>query len=173
MLTSSAITAVRLAMPARATASTPATSPPAARRRCILSLSLFQGPSLKHCLAREPDLTLVDPRDHHQKLIAHIGNVGHLFNTGIRKLRDVNQSIRSRHDLHERAKVGNPYHLPVVHLAEFGRLHHRVIVRQGALRPVAIRRRDENGAVFLNIDLDSVLGLQGPDVLATGADQRS
>src|SRR5215211_3740437 len=74
----------------------------------------------QHSLPRELDLVAFATDALHENLLPFFQFVTNVFNTTIRDLRDVQQSVRSRKDLHERSKVNNTVNRAEVSLAHFG-----------------------------------------------------
>src|SRR5438093_1424676 len=63
----------------------------------------------------------IDIDDLDQQLFTLAELVAHVFHPMVRNLGDVQQAVRARHDLDERAKIGDPLHLAQIRLVELGR----------------------------------------------------
>src|SRR5215203_3135448 len=74
----------------------------------------------QHCLSRELDLIPFAADALHENLLSFFQLVAHVLNTTISDLRDVQQSVRSRKDLHERSEVDDPVHRAEIRLAHLG-----------------------------------------------------
>ncbi len=93
----------------------------------------------------------------------------HVFDgrrTVIGQLRDVHHAINAGQNFHEGAVALGAHHLANVRLANLDRFGQRLDFTHGQLRAGAIGRRDEDGTVIFDVNLDAVLLLHGANLLA-------
>src|SRR5678815_187942 len=73
----------------------------------------------QHRLPRQLDLVPFAADALHHDLLPFLQLVTNVLNTTIRDLRDVQQSVRARKDLHERAEIDDPVDRAEIRLAHF------------------------------------------------------
>src|SRR5262245_44091625 len=142
-------------------------------RRGALSLGglWLRGLFLQQRLATETDLAGRIDIDHFdQKLLALFELVAHVFHAMVRDLRHVQQAVGPRHDLDERAEVGDALHLSKIGLIELGRRGQLLNDRDRFLRGRFVRRRDVHASIVLDVDLDAGALDDAADHLAARAD---
>ena len=89
----------------------------------------------------------------HEHLLAFLQLVAHILDAMVRDLGDVQQAVGARHDLDERAEIGDPCDLAEVGLVELGRRREVADDRQRLRRRRLIARRHVHAAVVLHVDL--------------------
>src|SRR5512139_11822 len=88
----------------------------------------------------------------------------------LRDLGDVEESVRAREDLDERAELHDLPDASLVHLSHLGLLDDPLDDGDGGARRLLVDRGDLDGPVVLDVDLDACLLLDPPDDLASRAD---
>ena len=109
---------------------------------------------LKQHFPAQTDLAGRVDVDHlHEELFAFLQLVAHVLHAVVRDLGDVEQAVGARHDLDERAEIGDALHLAHVGLVELGRGRQLLDDRNRLLRGGAVSRRDVHAAIVLHVDL--------------------
>src|SRR5512139_524962 len=122
-------------------------------------------------LAAELDLSLAVDADHlHEDRVALVDDVLDALHPLRLQLRDVDEPVLARGDLHERAERHDAAHDPLVDAADLRILDDRADDLPGAVAVGAARGRDAHLAGVLDVDLRAGLGADLLDHLAAGAD---
>src|SRR5262249_3304967 len=121
-----------------------------ARRHALARRRAFVGREQR--LAAEADLTRgVDVDYFHHHLLALAELVAHVLDAVVRDFRDVQEAVDPRHDLDERAEVGDAFDAAEVALVELRRRGQLLDHRDGPRRRLAVRRGDVDAAVVLDV----------------------
>src|SRR6185295_2529684 len=124
-----------------------------------------------HRLARQPDIALLVDADHLDgDLVALLEHVGDLTHPVRSDLADVQQAVRSRHDLDEGAVSLDPPYLAGVGLADLRYLGEVLDHLDGEPGRPLVGRGDDDLAVVLDLDVAAGLLNDRADGLATGSD---
>src|SRR5262249_40197430 len=136
------------------------------RARGLRGVRLFE-----RLFAAELDLSLlVDVQNLHHHLVPFAEHVSDAAHTLRSELRDMQQTVCARENLDESAEVHDLSHRAPINLADFRLGGDELDHLDGAAARRLIVRRDHDGAVVLDVDLDAGLLDDAADDLASGAD---
>src|SRR5207248_4890636 len=126
---------------------------------------------------RQRDLALrIDVLDDHLDVLAELEHVLDAVDTlALTQLRDVEQAVTPRKDVHERTELGDVHDLALVGLADLGggRVEDQLDAATGLADGLTVLRSDGHRAhdtVVVDVDVGTGLLLQGVDDLALRAD---
>src|SRR5262249_34770227 len=137
----------------------------------VPSARFFGRPVFEDRLATESHFAgRIDVRHHDHQFIADLYFVFDALNAMIGKLTDVYEAIFAGQKLYERTIRLNARHLAGIDTPDLGLFGHAEDGLSSAIRAWSVGSRDEDGAVFLDVDGDLILVLQAADGLSTRAD---
>src|SRR5579859_1952568 len=132
---------------------------------------LFLPGFLDESLAREADLVALDRQDFYEDLVAEFQLVANVADAVFGDFADVQEAVGAGEELDECAKLRQANDFAKIGFADFGGGGDVADHLQGRIAAGAAGGEDMHGTVFEDVDLDARSFDDGPDFLATWADE--